>query len=98
MTTVVLTRDLMDGSRFRAAIPDVVVVRSPDASELGDATLVLLDLALGLDVASVVAAGVPVVAYGAHVDADALERAIAAGCVDAVPRSKIFRRAADLLG
>ncbi len=98
MNTVVLTRDLMDGSRFRAAIPDVIVVRSPDAPELGDASLVVLDLALGLDVTSIVAGGAPVIAYGAHVDADALERAIAAGCVDAVPRSKIFRRAADLLG
>lgn len=95
MTVVVLTRDLMDGSRFRAARPDVVVVRSVTAPELAGASLILFDLALGIDPAEVVALGPPVVAYGAHVDRAALDAAIAAGCVDAVPRSKVFRRAAD---
>ena len=94
MTVVVLTRDLLDGSRFRAALPDVVVVRSLAAPEVADATLILLDLALGLDPAEVAAQGPPVVAYGAHVDPEALAAAVAAGCVDAVPRSKVFRRAA----
>jgi hypothetical protein len=97
MNAVVITRDLMDGSRFRAALPEVVVVRSLAASELSGATLILLDLATGLDVADVVALGPPVVAYGAHVDTDALAAALAAGCVDALPRSKVFRRAVELL-
>jgi hypothetical protein len=97
MTAVVITRDLMDGSRFRAALPEVVVVRSLEAPELSGATLILLDLALGLDAAAVVVLGPPVVAYGAHVDTEALDAAIAAGCVDALPRSKVFRRVADLL-
>lgn len=94
---VVVTRDLMDGSRFRAALPDVVIVRALDAEELGEAALILLDLSLGVDTATAVAIGPPVVAYGAHVDADALEAAVAAGCVDALPRSKVFRRASELL-
>ena len=98
MSAVVLTRDLMDASRFKAALPGVVTARSLAALEMADATLVLLDLALGLDVAEVVALGVPVVAYGAHVEPDALAAALAAGCVDALPRSKVFRRAAELLG
>ncbi|MEQ8842969.1 MAG: hypothetical protein RIB98_18480 [Acidimicrobiales bacterium] len=97
MSVVVLTRDLMDGSRFRAAIPDAVVVRDIDAPALAEATLILLDLALGADVAAVVAIGPPVVAYGAHVDTDALDDAVAAGCADAVPRSRVFRRAGELL-
>ncbi|MEZ5246444.1 MAG: hypothetical protein R2707_15185 [Acidimicrobiales bacterium] len=97
MSAVVVTRDLMDGSRFRAALPDVVVVRSLAGPELVGATLILLDLATGLDPADVVALGPPVVAYGAHVDTDALRAALAAGCVDALPRSKVFRRAAELL-
>ena len=97
MTAVVITRDLMDGSRFRAALPEVVVVRSLEAPELAGASLILLDLALGLDAAAVVALGPPVVAYGAHVDTEALDAAIAAGCVDALPRSKVFRRAAEIL-
>ncbi|MEM9201318.1 MAG: hypothetical protein AAGC53_06650 [Actinomycetota bacterium] len=95
---VVITRDLMDGGRFRSAVPDAVIVRRLDAPELEDATFVVLDLATGIDPALVVADGRTVVAYGAHVDTDALDAAIAAGCADAIPRSKVFRRAAELLG
>ena len=95
---VVITRDLMDGSRFRAAAPGVAVVRSADADELVDARVVLLDVALGLDPASVLAEGRTVIAYGAHVDDAALAAAIEAGCDDALPRSKVFRRAAELFG
>ncbi len=95
---VVVTRDLMDGGRFRAAVPDVVIVRTADAPELADATLVLLDLATGVDPSAVVAEGRTVIAYGAHVDEAGLAAAIEAGCADAVPRSRIFRRAAELLG
>lgn len=95
---VVITRDLMDGGRFRAAVPDVVIVRSAGAPELADASFVLLDLALGIDPAELVADGRSVIAYGAHVDDEALAAAIDAGCVDALPRSKVFRRAAELLG
>ncbi len=97
MTAVVITRDLMDGGRFRAALADVTIVRSADAPEVADASMILLDLALGLDVAEVVAIGPPVVVYGAHVDTDALKGALTAGCVDAVPRSRVFKRAAELL-
>ncbi len=95
---VVITRDLMDGGRFRSAVPDVVIVRSATSPELDDATFVLLDLAIGIDPAEVVRDGRTVIAYGAHVDEAALEAAIDAGCVDALPRSKVFRRAAELLG
>lgn len=97
MTTVVISRDLMDAERFRAAIPGVVMARSIDEPALRHAALILLDLSLGVDPADAVAIGPPVIAYGAHVDTGALESALAAGCVDAVPRSRIFRRAAELL-
>ena len=97
MTAVVLTRDLMDGSRFRSSLPDAVIARQPTPELVADAHVVIVDLAGNYDLAAVVAFGVPVVAYGAHVDTEALEAALAAGCVDAVPRSKIFRRAAELL-
>ena len=95
---VVITRDLMDGSRFRSAVPDITVVRSAADEALADATVVLLDLALGIDPAGVLADGRTVIAYGAHVDDEALEAAKAAGCADALPRSIVFRRAAELLG
>ncbi|MEO0493440.1 MAG: hypothetical protein AAF081_08485 [Actinomycetota bacterium] len=94
---VVVTRDLMDGSRFRAAAPGVAIVRSVDAPELADARVVLVDLALGVDLGALVVDGRTVIAYGAHVDEAALAAAIEAGCADAVPRSKVFRRAAELL-
>ena len=94
---VVVTRDLMDGGRFRAATPDVTIVRSADDDALADARIVLLDLAAGIDPAAVVAPGRTVIAYGAHVDTEALDAAVAAGCDDALPRSIVFRRAADLL-
>ena len=94
---VVITRDLMDGSRFRSAAPDVTIVRTADADALTDARVVLLDLATGIDPASVVVEGRTVIAYGAHVDDDALNAAKDAGCADALPRSIVFRRAAELL-
>lgn len=94
---VVLTRDLMDGGRFRSAAPEVTIVRDPAAPELVAAQLIVVDLALGADLDALVTLGPPVVAYGAHVETDALDAALAAGCVDAVPRSRIFRRAAELL-
>ncbi len=94
---VVITRDLMDRSRIQAEVPEAVMVRSIDAPELIDADVILLDLASRIDPAVVVAIGPKVIAYGAHVDTDALDGAMAAGCTDALPRSKVFRRAADLL-
>ena len=97
MTVVVVTRDLMDGGRFRSALPTVEVVREPSAEAIEDASIVIVDLAGGFDLDVIVGFGIPVVAYGAHVDTEALDGAIAAGCVEAVPRSKIFRRAAELL-
>jgi hypothetical protein len=94
---VVVTRDLMDGSRFRSAAPGVVIVRSVDAPELAGARIVLVDLALGVDLSALVGDDRTVIAYGSHVDDEALQSAIAAGCADALPRSKVFRRAAELL-
>ncbi|MEM8708014.1 MAG: hypothetical protein AAGE98_16235, partial [Actinomycetota bacterium] len=88
---VVVTRDLMDGGRFRQAVPGVTVVRSADAPELDDARVVLLDLGSGIDPAAVVAEGRTVIAYGPHVDDEALDAAKAAGCADALPRSIVFR-------
>ena len=94
---VVITRDLMDGGRFRSAVADVTIVRSLVAPALVEAEVIVLDLGSGIDPATVVAIGPPVVAYGAHVDTEALAAAEAAGCAEVLPRSRIFRRASDLL-
>lgn len=65
---------------------------------------VLLDLGLpGLTIAEVVrrldsaSGGVPVVAYGSHVDQHRLESAAKAGCREVLPRSKFSRTLPDLL-
>ena len=94
---VVITNNLMDASRVQSVVPDAVVARSLHDDALAGADVILLDLISGIDPADVAAIGPPVVAYGPHVDSDALDAAIAAGCRDALPRSRLFRRLPDLL-
>ncbi len=94
---VAITRDLMDRSRILAAVPDATVVRDLQAQELADAAVIVLDLAAGIAPGDAVKIGPPVVAYGAHVDSQALQAAVEAGCVEAVARSRIFRRVNRLL-
>ena len=93
---VVLTNNLMDSSRVQSAVPDGVVARSLNDDALAEADLILLDLTSGIDPAEVVAIGPPVVAYGPHVDSDALDAAVASGCREALPRSKMFLRLPEL--
>ena len=88
----------MDLALVQAAVPEAIAAHTVDDEELAGADLILLDLAMGLSPADVVSIGPPVVAYGPHVDARALESAIEAGCRDALPRSKVFRRLPELLG
>lgn len=92
-----VTRDLMDASRICSAVPDAVVVADLDGPAPAGADLIVLDLAAGIDPATVAAIGPPVVAYGPHVDGEALAAAMAAGCSDALPRSVFFRRLPALL-
>ncbi|HVS36620.1 MAG TPA: hypothetical protein VMS17_13745 [Gemmataceae bacterium] len=99
---LLLSDDLIFASRVagaaRAAGGEVRQVRSADAlPELVrqlQARCVIVDIAFpGLDLADLMRrlgeAGAPrVVAYGPHVDADALRAAQAAGCDPVLPRSK----------
>ena len=91
-----LTRDLMDRGRIAAAVPGAVVTGSPAAPELAAADVILLDLTARIAPAEVVAIGVPVIAYGPHGDVEALQAARLAGCAEALPRSKVFRRPEQL--
>jgi hypothetical protein len=93
----VLTKNLMDASRVQSVIPGTVVATSVDDSVLIGADLIILDLATGIDPSEVVAIGPPVVAYGPHVDREALDAAVAAGCRQALSRSQIFRRLPELV-
>lgn len=94
---VAVTRDLMDASRIRSAVPGAVVVADLGGPALASADLIVLDLAAGIDPAAVAVIGPPVVAYGPHVESEALAAATAAGCVDSLPRSVFFRRLPALL-
>ena len=87
----------MDLSLVQAAVPGAIAALSLEDEELAGADLILLDLATGLSPADVVSIGPPVIAYGPHVDAQALEAAVEAGCREALPRSKVFRRLPELL-
>ena len=88
---VVITRNLMDASKFKALPIDVVVTASAAPDALSEADLVILDLATGIDPGSVVGENRRVVAYGSHVEVDVMEQARAVGCSEVVPRSKMFR-------
>lgn len=88
---VALVDDLMDRSRVSAALPDTRFTRT--AADCADATVVLVDLARhGGDVAAVRAAapGARIVAFGPHVDDDALTAARADGADAVLPRSRFF--------
>ena len=99
--------DVMDRTRVQSAADaagyELLVWRNPGAVAAGLAeqrpALVFLDLAhpaahelLG----AVTASGVPVIAFGPHVDDHALAAARALGARDALPRSRFFRRLGDL--
>ncbi len=89
MTVFSITTDLMDGSKIRSGIQGVQVVR-PGAA-LDGATIVVVDLGLSGTLDAAIASGARVLAYGSHVDDDALTAAADAGA-EAMPRSVFFRR------
>lgn len=95
-SVVLLTRNLMDASKVREILPGTTVTRDLSDEALINADLILLDLSSGLAPVDVVALGPPVIAYGPHVDTEALSAAVAAGCREALPRSQVFSRLRDL--
>jgi hypothetical protein len=90
MRIAALTSDLMDRSKISGALGDVAFVRDP--SDCTDADVVIVDLARN-DVAAVraVAPTARIVAFGAHVDTDALEQATREGADVVLPRSRFFQ-------
>jgi hypothetical protein len=93
---LVFAPDLMDTSRIAAALPDAVFVRRVELLSATPARLVLLDVGRpgALDAVPTIAA--PVIGFGSHVDDDLLAAARAAGCTEVLPRSRFFRRLAEL--
>jgi hypothetical protein len=92
MKVVAVTTDLMDRSKITGALDSVRIVRP--GADLAGADVVLVDLSLAGALQAAVASGARVVAYGSHVDDDALTAARAAGA-EAMPRSVFFKRLAS---
>ena len=89
---VALVGDLMDQTRLIGAIPKLEVVTS--AADVAGAEIVVVDLARHADAVGAVRRNAPsawIVAYGAHVDSDALAAARAAGADHVLPRSRFFQ-------
>lgn len=96
----VYTPDLMDRSKISSVAPDAHFVTAPEALVgLAHVELAIVDLRQPrvLEVLAEVAAAVPVIAYGSHVDRERLAAAEEAGCREVLPRSAFFSRLPDLL-
>ena len=90
--------DLMDRSRL-AGIQGVDFVADPADLASAGADVVVVDLSRpGVLDALPAVERARTIGFGSHVDRDLLDRALAAGCDDVMPRSEFFRRARELLG
>ena len=94
------TPDLIDRSKISAAFPDCRFVTTPGAL-VGLAAIDAVVVDLGREgvlelLPDIVASGVPVIAFGSHVDTETLAAATAAGCAAVVPRSAFFGGLPDL--
>ena len=101
MRVVALVTDLMDQSRIRAALDDVVFVRSVDdvlaRSDLDTVDSLIVDLRRCADVATDIGAlraSAPeayIVGFGPHVDDATLAAGRSGGADVVLPRSRFFR-------
>jgi hypothetical protein len=82
--------DLMDRSRL-GGIAGITFTRDPDACSVAD--VVIVDLARHAAAIPAVVAAAPdarIIAFGSHVDTDALDDAARAGATLVLPRSKFL--------
>ena len=93
---VLLSGDLMDRSRFEDAVNAAGLRLVPWEAELGPRPVVgFVDLASDDSdeaIRGLSDQGVRVIAYGPHVDEDAMERAATLGAHTVVPRSRLFKQ------
>lgn len=92
MHVVAFLTDLMDRSRLTGTFTGLVFTTDPAAAAGADA--VLVDLARFGSLVGAIRAAAPdarIVAFGPHVDTDALDRATRDGADVALPRSQFFR-------
>lgn len=103
---VLLTDDLMFGSKVEQMIRDAgarpVLAANPTAARDARDTTDLLVVDLVTDafdgIAEIGEAGVKTLAYYAHTDDDVRQAALAAGCDQVVPRSRMMREGPRLIG
>jgi DNA-binding NarL/FixJ family response regulator len=92
MRIVAMTNDLMDRSRLTTALGDVEFTDDPSACT--GAAVVVIDLARNVAAVAPVRAAAPdarIVAFGPHVDTDALDQATRDGADAVLPRSRFFQ-------
>ncbi|MGH9167280.1 MAG: hypothetical protein ACRD02_05500, partial [Acidimicrobiia bacterium] len=98
-TVAILTRNLLDRSRIEEAVA-TAGFRPVAWGESAVPALALVDLAhpqAEPAIEELAGAGVPTVAFGPHVDEEALARAAALGAGRSLPRSRFFRSLPELL-
>lgn len=91
-----LTRNLMDRSKLEAGLDqagwNASHLTGPQLPPSLDGILVDLEHPAALPVIAAAASGrVPCLAYGPHVNTEALQAARQAGAAEALPRSRVFR-------
>jgi hypothetical protein len=92
MRVAAMVDDMMDRSRVSAAVPGVVFSRG--AAACADADVVIVDLTRHAGSVATIRAAAPVariIAFGPHVDDDALARAARDGADVVLARSVFFR-------
>jgi hypothetical protein len=101
---VALVPDLLFGSKVQgmlaAAGHEVDLVSTPQAARerVSQASVVVVDLTAGDVDAEGIVGAVPSLAFYSHVDTEVRARAEAAGYDLVVPRSRMAREGADLVG
>ena len=99
MRIVAFVTDLMDRSRLTTALSDVEFATDVNR-EIGSADVVVVDLARYATAVGSLRLAAPdarIVAYGPHVDDEAMARARSDGADVVVPRSRFFRDPAAAL-
>jgi hypothetical protein len=96
-SVVVFAPDLMDRSRIAAVRRDAQFVASADELRRADPdALVIVDLHRSGVLDVIPDLRQTVIGFGSHVDDALLHAGLAAGCAEVLPRSRFFRRLADL--
>ena len=89
--------DLMDRSRIAAALPHAqFVAAAGQLHEADPAALLLVDLHRPGVLEAISALRQTVIGFASHVDDRLLQAGREAGCAEVLPRSRFFRRLAEL--